>query len=215
VFAAVAMVAAVLMAGPTLPPYTSDIGPVTPDRLGPSWRAGCPVGADRLRLVHVDYVGFDGAAHRGELVVADAVAQDVVDIFGELYRNRFPIERMDTVERYAADDDRSMAADNTSAFNCRPIEGTSRWSNHAYGRAVDVNTLRNPYIAASSATSPAATTGAVSPPAGAPYADRTRTDPGMIHADDATVRAFKRRGWSWGGDWTSPKDYQHFEKPPV
>ncbi|WP_064745530.1 M15 family metallopeptidase [Pseudonocardia acaciae] len=204
---AIATVAAVLLlAGPALPPYTSEVAPVTQERLGPSWRAGCPVGADQLRLVRVDYVGFDGAAHRGELVVADAVAREVADIFGELYRDRFPIERMDTAEKFAADDDRSMAADNTSAFNCRPIEGTSRWSYHAYGRAVDINTLRNPYISKS---------GAVSPPAGAPYADRNRTDPGMIHADDATVRAFKRRGWSWGGDWTSPKDYQHFEKPPA
>lgn len=187
----------------TLGPYTAHIGPVDAQRLGASWRPGCPLGPDRLRLVSLSYVGFDSREHRGELVVADSVAQETADIFGELYAARFPIERMETVDHYGADDDRSMAANNTSAFNCRPITGGTQWSNHSYGTAIDINTLRNPYVAAS---------GAVSPPEGRPFTDRTQTDPGMIHADDATVRSFTRRGWTWGGAWTSPIDYQHFEK---
>ncbi|WP_253890728.1 M15 family metallopeptidase [Actinokineospora diospyrosa] len=177
---------------------------MTAERLGKSWRPGCPVGPDALALVTLSVVGFDGRAHRGELVVARAVALEVVTAFGELYRARYPIERMLTVEKYDADDDKSMAANNTSAFNCRPITGGTEWSNHSYGRAIDINPVVNPYISGS---------GTVYPPNGAPYVDRTRTDPGLIHAGDATVRTFERRGWDWGGYWTTPIDYQHFEKP--
>lgn len=186
------------------PPYAATIVPVDAKRLGKSWRAGCPLGPADLRLVTVTHVGFDGKAHRGELIVAAAVAREVVQIFGDLYADRFPIEKMRTVEKYDADDDKSMAANNTSAFNCRPITGGTAWSNHSYGRAIDINTVRNPYISKS---------GKVSPPNGAPYRDRSRKDKGMIHAGDSTVRAFKSRGWDWGGDWTTPLDYQHFEKP--
>ncbi|GLZ43093.1 M15 family metallopeptidase [Actinokineospora sp. NBRC 105648] len=187
-----------------LPPYFAVIRPVTAQRLGKSWRPGCPVGPENLRLITLTTLGFDGRAHRGELVVADAVAPETVRIFGDLYRHRFPIERMETVEKYDADDDASMAANNTSAFNCRPITGGTEWSNHSYGRAVDINPVQNPYISGS---------GAVYPPNGAPYVDRTRTDPGLIHAGDHTVRTFARHGWDWGGTWTTPIDYQHFEKP--
>ncbi|MBM7773115.1 hypothetical protein JOD54_003319 [Actinokineospora baliensis] len=185
-------------------PYVAIIRPVTAERLGKSWRPGCPVGPEGLALVTMSTIGFDGRVHRGELVVAKDVAVEVATAFGELYRARYPIERMLTVEKYDADDDKSMAANNTSAFNCRPITGGTRWSNHSYGRAIDINPVVNPYISGS---------GAVYPPNGAPYVDRTRTDPGLIHADDATVRTFERRGWDWGGYWTTPIDYQHFEKP--
>lgn len=187
-----------------LPPYVAFIVPVTTERLGPSWREGCPVGAEGLRLINLSRVGFDGRVHRGELIVADSVATEVARIFADLYFDRFPIERMETVEKYDADDDLSMEANNTSAFNCRPITGGTAWSNHSYGRAIDINPVQNPYISRS---------GTVYPPNGAPYVDRTRTDPGLIHADDHTVRAFERHGWDWGGYWTAPIDYQHFEKP--
>ncbi|WP_018683758.1 M15 family metallopeptidase [Actinokineospora enzanensis] len=187
-----------------LPPFVAVIVPVDAARLGASWRPGCPVGPEALRLVNMSVVGLDGRAHRGELVVADAVSGEVVDVFRDLYYKRYPIERMETVEKYGADDDKSMAANNTSAFNCRPITGGTEWSNHSYGRAIDINPVLNPYISSG---------GTVLPPNGAPYADRTRTDPGVIHAGDDTVRAFARRGWEWGGSWTSPIDYQHFEKP--
>lgn len=187
-----------------LPPFIATVSPVTAERLGLSWREGCPVGPDQLRLVRMSVLGFDGKVYRGELIVATSVVRDVVGTFAELYYHRYPIERMLTVEKYDADDDKSMEANNTSAFNCRPITGGTAWSNHSYGKAIDVNPVQNPYISRS---------GAVYPPNGAPYVDRTRTDPGLIHADDSTVRAFEARGWDWGGYWTTPIDYQHFEKP--
>jgi len=103
---------------------------------------------------------------------------------------------------YEADDDRSMAANNTSAFNCREVTGRPGvWSEHAYGRAIDINPIQNPYVTSK---------GDVLPPAGAEYVDRSRTAPGMIHEDDAVVRAFRGVGWVWGGSWTSVRDYQHF-----
>jgi hypothetical protein len=190
--------------GAGAPPFSATVDTVSAERLGASWREGCPVGPDQLRLISMTVHGLDGRVYRGELIVAAAVAQDVVDTFAELYANRYPIERMVTVEQYGADDDLSMAANNTSAFNCRPITGGTAWSNHSYGRAIDVNPVLNPYISKK---------GTVLPPNGAPYVDRTRTDPGMIHDDDPTVRAFQARGWQWGGYWKSPVDYQHFEQP--
>ncbi|KOV82305.1 M15 family metallopeptidase [Nocardia sp. NRRL S-836] len=191
-------------AGSGLRPYVAVIRPVTAKRLASSWREGCPVGPDQLRLVSLDFVGFDGAVHRGELVVNADLAAEVARVFADLYFGRFPIQRMETVEKYGSDDDASMAANNTSAFNCRAITGGTAWSNHSYGRAIDINTVQNPYISRS---------GAVYPPNGAPYVDRTQNVPGMIHAGDATEQAFTTRGWTWGGSWQTPIDYQHFEKP--
>ena len=190
--------------GSGLPPYIAVIKPVTAERLASSWHKGCPVGPDQLRLLSLDFVGFDGAVHRGELIVNADRATEVAHIFGDLYFGRFPIERMETVDKYNSDDDASMAANNTSAFNCRAITGGTAWSNHSYGRAIDINTVQNPYISGS---------GAVYPPNGAPYVDRTLTAPGMIHAGDLTEQAFTSRGWTWGGSWDTPIDYQHFEKP--
>jgi hypothetical protein len=94
-----------------------------------------------------------------------------------------------------------MRADNTSAFNCRPVAGTNSWSQHAYGRAIDINPVENPYVASD---------GSVSPRKGEPFADRSRHARGMIHGGGATVGAFSDVGWGWGGNWSSPKDYQHF-----
>ena len=118
-----------------------------------------------------------------------------------LYRLRFPIRRMRLVDAYGADDHRSMAADNTSAFNCRLVAGTSRWSEHAYGHAIDVNPIENPYVTSD---------GYVSPPAGGPYVDRSRRAKGLIHRRGPVVAAFAEGGWEWGGNWSWPKDYQHF-----
>jgi hypothetical protein len=119
----------------------------------------------------------------------------------ELFGLRFPIRRMRLVDAYGADDHRSMAADNTSAFNCRFVAGTGRWSEHAYGHAIDVNPVENPYVTDG---------GHVSPPAGAPYADRSRRAAGLIHRRGPVVAAFAKNGWKWGGNWSWPKDYQHF-----
>jgi hypothetical protein len=169
---------------------------------GSSWRPGCPVGLGKLRLVTVTHIGFDGDTHRGRLVVHRGHDREVIRVMKRLYRLRFPIRRMELIDRYGADDRRSMRADNTSAFNCRVVAGTDRWSMHAYGKAIDINPVENPYVSGSH----------VSPPAGAPYADRSRDAKGMIHAGDEVVEAFRERaGWRWAGAWTgATRDYQHF-----
>jgi hypothetical protein len=166
-----------------------------------SWRRGCPVGPMELRLLRVDHWGLDGRVHRGELIVHRDHARRILAVLGKLFKARYPIEKLRLVDAYRASDDRSMAANNTSAFNCRKVSGSSRWSEHAFGRAIDVNPLRNPYVTRG---------GRVSPPAGRPYANRARRAAGMIHGGDAVVRAFAAAGWRWGGYWSGSKDYQHF-----
>jgi hypothetical protein len=170
--------------------------------IGSSWHRGCPVHHSKLRLLEVSYWGFDGDVHRGRLIVHRSQQQAVRAVIKRLFRLRYPIRRMELIDRYGADDHRSMSADNTSAFNCRFVAGTSRWSMHAYGRAIDINPIENPYVSGSH----------VSPPAGRPYADRSRNAKGMIHAGDAVVEAFERKaGWEWAGSWPgSTRDYQHF-----
>jgi hypothetical protein len=168
---------------------------------GKSWHEGCPVGLGKLRLLEVAHWGFDGDVHSGRLVVHRRAAAAILKVMEALYEERYPIRRMVLIDRYGADDHRSMAADNTSAFNCRFVAGQpGTWSQHAYGLAIDVNPIENPYVSGDH----------VSPPAGKPYADRTKSEPGMIHDGDSTVRAFASQGWEWGGDWSPAKDYQHF-----
>jgi hypothetical protein len=182
----------------------STISPHLRERMiGSSWHRGCPVRIRDLRLLELDYWAFDGTVHGGRLIVHADQAYRVRRVFQSLFAARFPIRRMRIVDAYGGSDDRSMAADNTSGFNCRRVGGpSSPWSQHAYGRAIDVNPVENPYVAGSY----------VSPPAGAGYVDRSRHAKGMIHAGDATVRAFAARDWKWGGYWTYPKDYQHFSR---
>lgn len=168
---------------------------------GSSWRAGCPVGLDDLRLIRLTYWGFDRTAHPGRLVVHRTWARRIARVFGELYEDRFPIRRMRLVDAYGADDMRSMKADNTSAFNCRYRNGVCcTWSQHAFGRALDLNPVENPYVGP----------WGVSPPNGEPFVDRSPTRRGMIAHRDGTWRAFAAIGWEWGGDWVNTKDYQHF-----
>lgn len=170
---------------------------------GVSWRPGCPVPLRDLRLVRLRYWGFDREAHRGRLVVHEDVARKIAGVFGRLYEVSFPIRRMRLVDYYGADDRTSMEHDNTSAFNCRWRAGQPGvWSQHAYGRAIDVNPRENPYV----------WSGGVSPWNGAPYVDRSNRRKGMIYHGDAVWWAFRNRGWEWGGDWTSVKDYQHFSR---
>jgi hypothetical protein len=186
----------------SLPAYHFSVHTVTASELGKSWRSGCPVSPSGLRAVRVTYFGFDHHAHTGELVVNASVAMTIGSIFRRLYEDRFPIRRMVPVSVYGGDDDASMAADNTSAFNCRAAvsSGPHHWSMHAYGEAVDVNPVENPYIY----------NGEVLPPNGAAYADRSRNSPGMAKPGGSLVRAFAAYGWGWGGNWSSSKDYQHF-----
>ena len=167
---------------------------------GVSWHRGCPVPLRALRVLHVTIWGFDRAAHRGELIVHRRWAEELALVFRRIYRDRFAIRRMRPVDRYDGDDRRSMRADNTSAFNCRFVAGTSRWSQHAYGRAIDLNPVENPYVAGDH----------VSPRAGRRFADRSLDRRGMVHRGDVVWRAFHRLGWGWGGSWSFAQDYQHF-----
>jgi hypothetical protein len=169
---------------------------------GTSWRSGCPVGLDDLRLLTLTHHDLDGQPQWGHLVVHRQVAADLAEAFRRIHDAGFPIERMRIVDRYGADDDRSMADNNTHAFNCRRITGGSSWSKHAYGWAVDINPVQNPYVRGST----------VLPEAGRAYLDRRDVRPGMIVRPDPVTQAFDALGWTWGGDWNSLKDYQHFER---
>jgi len=164
-----------------------------------SWRPGCPVGLDELRYLEISHWGFDGARRTGELVVhADAV-EAMVSVFTDLWVARFPIRSMRLVDDFGGSDDASIDAGNTSAFNCRTVAGTSRWSNHATGRAIDINPIENPYVSG----------GTTSHPASVPFLVRTPA-PGVIVEGDAVVAAFDAVGWGWGGRWDDPVDHQHF-----
>jgi hypothetical protein len=175
------------------------IGEKLAARMSASWRPGCPVPLSQLRYLRIRHWGFDGRPRNGEMVVhADSVGS-VRTLFQRMYRARFPVQRMRLVDDYGGDDDRSMAANNTSAFNCRAATGSSSWSDHAYGRAIDINPVQNPYVRGSQ----------VLPPAGRAHLDRSRWSLGKIREGDAVVRAVDAIGWRWGGRWQSLKDYQH------
>ena len=167
---------------------------------GVSWHPGCPVTLSSLRLLRLSYWGFDHAAHQGELIVNASVVASLTQAFRLLFAARFPIRQMRLVDDFGGDDERSMLADNTSAFNCRLVPGTSVWAQHAYGLAVDINPFENPEIQ----------DGKADPPAAAAWADRSRSSPAMIREGAAAWRAFRTIGWTWGGDWRSLKDYMHF-----
>jgi hypothetical protein len=194
--AALSLIGASSAAG-AVPAFTGTVEPVRWADLRFSYRAGCPVGPAALRTVAVSHWGFDGKPRVGRVVVAKRVAPGLVSVFRELWRAKFPIRRLQPVSAYRGSDDASMAADNTSAFNCRFVGGTSRWSMHAFGEAIDVNPVENPYIRGST----------VSPPAGRDYLDRSRERPGMAVVDGVLVRAFAAAGWKWGASFG---DYQHF-----
>ena len=170
---------------------------------GSSWHPGCPVALADLRLLRIGYWGFDGRPRVGRMIVAATAVTPVRRAFAELFRSRFPIRRMRLVDDYGASDFASIEADNTSAFNCRLATGSSRFSEHAYGRAVDVNPIENPYVYPNGATVHAASR---------PYLDRSRHRTGMAYHGGVLVRAFAAAGWPWGGDWRPPSatDYQHF-----
>jgi poly-gamma-glutamate synthesis protein (capsule biosynthesis protein) len=192
------------LAGRPRPGFTGSVAPL-PRQLrsqmtGTSWRSGCPVGLDELRLITLDHWGFDGNVHRGRLVVADQVANQVRSVFAELFAAGFPLARVEPVSVYDGDDAASMAANNTSAFNCRTIAGTDRLSRHAYGTAIDLNPVQNPYVDG----------GEVAPAAGRPYVDRSDVRPGMITRSGPVFSAFAELGWGWGADFASADDYQHF-----
>jgi D-alanyl-D-alanine carboxypeptidase len=182
--------------------FLSSVGLVTTAQLGATWHAGCPVGAGQLRVLKMSYVGFDKKTHRGTLVVNESVTAAVLRVFKLLYEARFPISEMVPESVYHGNDNAAAAADDTSGFNCRSAvaPGAPRWSVHAYGEAIDVNDIQNPYIDGAM----------IIPPAGAPYANRKHVRPGMAVLHGTLVDAFAVIGWRWGGRWAATPDYQHF-----
>lgn len=184
------------------PPFQYSISRVTKAQLPYSWHAGCPLAPTQLRRVRLSHWGFDGRAHTGAVIVNRKAVGDIVTVFRKLYAARFPIRWVRPIDAYRANDERSLAADNTSAFNCRFVigPGPRRWSVHAYGLAIDVNPVENPYLER----------GRVHPRAGRAYLDRSIVRPGMAVRGGLLVRAFAAVGWQWGGRWRNSPDYQHF-----
>ncbi len=170
---------------------------------GKSYPKNATVALAELRYLQLAYYGFDGNPHMGEMVCNAAIAQDLLEIFRELYLAKYPICSIRLVDDFDGSDEDSMRADNTSCFNYRTVPGQKKLSRHAMGMAVDVNPLENPYID---------TRGAVHPAEGAPYVDRTQDFPHKIDREDLCYKLFREHGFSWGGAWTRSKDYQHFEK---
>jgi hypothetical protein len=170
---------------------------------GCSWRdvPACPP-FEQLRLLRLRHYGFDGAVHTGELVVHEELAEEVCEIFERILQARFPIESLRRIDDYRADDEASMAANNSSGFNFRVIDGSSTLSQHALGRAVDINPVQNPWVRGAR----------VDPGGGRSYLERAHVRAGMIVRPGPVVEAFTRAGWAWGGDLAQP-DYHHFSKP--
>lgn len=193
--------------------YMAKISPITSDikermTKGKSWKKSCPVGLENLRYIKIKHWNFKGNTSMGELIVHKKVAQSIVHIFEALYKIKYPIKQMRLVSDFQANDWQSIEADNTSALNCRTTTGnTKKWSKHAYGKALDINPIENPYVSRR---------GYISHKASLEYKKRKHkssrgvADKAMILSSDLVVKIFKKHGWSWGGDWKTIKDYQHF-----
>ncbi len=182
-------------------PLTNDIQTLM--KKGGSWKKGCPVSLEDLRYLRIQYHGFDKQTHIGEMIVHKEVADEVVDIFHELYTIGYPIHKMKLISHYKANDWLSIEADNTSAFNCRSATGSKKWSKHSYGKAIDINPIENPYVFRS---------GKSSHKASKAYIKRKANHPAVILKNSKICNIFKKYGWKWGGDWHGAKDYQHFSK---
>lgn len=172
-----------------------------------SFKEDCTIPQEELRYIKVLHYNLEKQICLGEMVCNKALADDLIDIFKVLYDAKYPIEKMLLVDDYNADDDLSGEDNNSSAFNFRFIAGTTRLSNHSTGRAVDINPRYNPYVKWSNGNLN------ISPMNGADYVDRTTNFPYKIDTEDLCFKEFVKRGFTWGGDWTSLKDYMHFEKP--
>lgn len=167
-----------------------------------TYRAGCPVKPSSLRLLQLNYWGFDGKVHRGELILRDAAVSKMITVWTSTFASKFPIRQMRRVDVFGGSDVKSMAADNTSAFNCRRVTGDPySLSPHSYGWAIDINTVENPYLAAN---------GVWYPSNGLAYRNRSVSRPGMLFASSVATKALVAQGYFWGAGWAKP-DYQHFE----
>ena len=192
---------------------TSSISPITnmiKQRMldGNSYKKGCPISLKNLRYLRIKHLNFQGNAVMGELIVHKDVAGQVVRIFDELYDIGYPIHKMKLVSDYKGSDWQSIEADNTSAFNCRKATGSKNWSKHSYGKAIDLNSIENPYISRK---------GHISHKASQKYRKRVHknnssADKAVLLKHDQATKIFKKYGWEWGGDWLGVKDYQHFSK---
>ena len=169
---------------------------------GNSYRVEGPVKLSELVLIRVKYINFEDEEKTGEIIVNRKLAKDIEAIFSELYEARFPIEKIRLIDEYGNSDELSMEDNNTYAFSVRPKTGKKSFSKHAYGFAVDINPVQNPYIK----------NNITEPKKSKDYLDRKNVRKGMIVKGDVCYNAFKKRGWTWGGEWKSLKDYQHFEK---
>lgn len=173
---------------------------------GLSYKEDCTVPYEDLRYVSVLYVDFNGETKQGEIICNKVIAQDLVEIFYELYCNEYQIDKIRLIDEYDADDDLSCADNNTSCFNFRMVYGSDTLSKHALGLAIDINPFQNPYITYPNGVE------RISPPGSEPYADRDSGLPHMITEDDLCYRLFRQHGFTWGGHWNTMKDYQHFQK---
>lgn len=197
----------------TLVVVAQTISPITPQiqkRMlkGKSWRKGCPVSLKDLRYLQLQYLDFQGKQKRGEMIVHREVSKEVVAIFERLYKRGYPIRQMRLVSDFGGNDWQSIEADNTSAFNCRNATGSKKYSKHAYGKAIDINPIENPYISRN---------GHISHQASQKYRQRvhqyhTNEDKALLLNNDEAVKLFKKYDWKWGGEWKRVKDYQHFSK---
>ena len=168
--------------------------------VGVTHKEGCPVPLADLRALSIPYRAMSGGRAEGLLIIHKDHAEAILDVFAALYAADFRVQSIRPAHEYGGDDGKMMAANNTSGFNCRPVGGSGRWSEHAYGLAIDLNPLINPYVRGER----------VDPPGGRAYLDRDAGVPGLVVAEGPAVRAFREAGWKWGGFWKSAKDYQHF-----
>lgn len=173
---------------------------------GHSYADNCTVPYEDLRYVCIQYYNFDGKTCTGEIICNKKIAQDLVEIFYQLYVESYPIERIHLIDDYNADDELSCLDNNTSSFNYRVIDGTDHLSNHALGLAIDINPLYNPYITTKDGKI------TIYPYTASAYVQRDADFIAKIDHDDLAYKLFTEHGFTWGGDWNSVKDYQHFEK---
>jgi poly-gamma-glutamate synthesis protein (capsule biosynthesis protein) len=194
--------------------FNASISKITPEvkkRMikGDSWRKGCPVSLSGLRYLEVSHLNFYGDTVTGEIIVHKDVADDIVEIFEELYNMNYAINQMKLVSDFKGNDWESIEADNTSAFNCRKATGSKKWSKHSYGKAIDINPLENPYISKK---------GHISHKVSKKYRKRVHKnindfqDRAVLLKHDPATETFINHGWTWGGSWNTIKDYQHFSK---
>ena len=173
---------------------------------GSSYHENDDISLDQLRFLHVLYYDFNNEIKDGELICNKQIADDLLEIFSTLYDNAYQIDKIQLIDVYDADDDLSCADDNTACFNYRVVAGSTTLSKHALGMAIDINPFYNPYVTYPNGKE------RISPAGSEVYADRSNDNPHMIRKGDLCYQLFIDHGFTWGGEWKSLKDYQHFQK---